>query len=196
MTGVTLTGAWMTPSTIVAVEIAGLDCGDFSIAADGTITVPWGSDPDGLLTPAYLNAVSSKDAFNPALSKIEVSDGTETLTVYVPVLMGYSYASAGKTLRTLRSPTGGTLGETRRAHWIGVLFQSAQGVSLGGSSLLQVTFTDQAGNANTSDILFSGAFATPIDDDYGFDGTISWQITRPYPCTVVSVNTFIETQER
>jgi len=37
---------------------AGLDCGDY-LVADGFITVPFGSDPDGEFTAAYLQAVSN-----------------------------------------------------------------------------------------------------------------------------------------
>lgn len=38
----------------LSVMIGGLDCGDFTVAAGGTLTVPLGSDAGGLLTEAYL----------------------------------------------------------------------------------------------------------------------------------------------
>lgn len=42
-TGVVLTGLWYLVGETVAVWIAGLDVGDFTVANDGTITVPYGS---------------------------------------------------------------------------------------------------------------------------------------------------------
>jgi len=200
--GVTLSGAWTVPYASVAVEIAGLDCGNFVVGNDGTIFVPFGSDPDGLLTPGYLRSVSNRFSSDPSLAALVLTDSdSDTVTVYVQVVAGYVYSSTGTLLRPsaesqIKSGLGAGVGKTRRAHWAGVLFQSAQGVSMGGATLRDLILTDAGGTETTKSILFTGVLATPIDDDYGYDSGITWQITRPYPCTVVSVNTFIETSER
>lgn len=201
MTGLTLSGMWTIPNASVAVVIAGLDCGTFSVALDGTVTVPWGSDPDGLLQPSYLIGVSAPLGSNPSLTPLTLSDGTYTNIVYVPVVIGYPYSSIGQLPRPMgeaqiKSPQGAGLGKTRRVHWVSALFQSAQGVLIGASSGREIQFSDSGENVSTHDHLFTGVWAQTIDDSYGFDGQVTWAINRPYPCTVVSLNTFLETQER
>lgn len=202
--GITLSGLWSIPGAVVGVMIAGLDCGNYLVGSDGTVTVPFGSDPDGLLTGGYLNSVSNAADNSPALTSLVLTDGnSNTLTVYVPIVMGYVYSSQGRVLRQLgeaqtKTPEGPALGKTRRTHWWSGLFQGAQGVSIGTSfsKLDPVIFTDSGGNALTHDTIFAGVIAVPLTDNYGFDSQLTWQITRPYACTIVSLGAFLETQER
>lgn len=200
--GLTITGGWQLINRSVAVMIAGLDCGNFVVAADGTLFVPFGSDPDGLFTPSYLNSVSDPRSTNPALVTFNITVGSDTITVYVPLLIGYAYASKGRLLRPgteqeTKTPQGPPLGKKRRTHRAAALLKGAQGISFTCDNNIfdLAKFTDAGGNVLTRDTLFSGVYRKEIDDNWSFDSMLSWQITRPYPCTIVALSGFIETNE-
>ena len=53
-TQITIYGLWHLYNTMVTAYIGGLDCGDYLVAVDGSIIVPYGSDVGKLMTPAYL----------------------------------------------------------------------------------------------------------------------------------------------
>ena len=204
--GVTFNGLWSLAGDSVAVVVAGLDCGNYTIGPAGTIFVPFGSDPDGLFTAGYLNSVSDNASPHPALTSFVVTNTAtgETITVYVPVVIGYPFVSKGQLLRPqteqqLRTPQGGGVGKTRRVHWYGALLKGAQGVSFGTDltgTLDAAPLIDGGGNILTKDTLFSGVLAAPLDDRPSFDGRIAWEISRPYPCTVVGLTSFLEVSER
>lgn len=50
-------GYWHLLGRTVSVFVAGLDCGDYVVASDGSVTVPFGAC-DGLFTLAYLESIS------------------------------------------------------------------------------------------------------------------------------------------
>lgn len=56
-TGVHLYGLWHLNGKTASVTVAGIDCGDFTIA-NGTTFVPYKSDVNGLFTPSYILAAS------------------------------------------------------------------------------------------------------------------------------------------
>jgi hypothetical protein len=56
---VVLSGFWPLVGLSVTAFIAGLNCGSYTVDATGSITVPYGSDPDGLFTQAYMLAYPS-----------------------------------------------------------------------------------------------------------------------------------------
>lgn len=58
--GVTLYGLWHLNGTTASVVIVGLDCGDHSVSA-GSMFVPFGSDPSGLFSAAYMAQHSGND---------------------------------------------------------------------------------------------------------------------------------------
>jgi len=201
--GVTLNGNWTVPNTPVDVSIAGLDCGTITTGVDGSLFVPFGADPDGLFTPSYLNSVSNSASTNPALTTISITNGAgDVLTVYVPVIIGFSYTSIGWCLRPTtegqtKSPMGGAVGKMRRMSRMGAELLNAQGVSFGNKhgNADAVVFRDAGLNTTTKDILFNGIIQQPIRDTSGYDSQLYWEITRPYPCTVVSVTSFLEVEE-
>lgn len=87
-TGLTIYGAYQWAGGTVSAWIGGLDCGDFTVAADGSIFVPFGSDPDGILTNTYLQTLNGQDF-------------GENTTAYL----------SSVTTTPARSPTGGTIGQ-------------------------------------------------------------------------------------
>lgn len=202
--GVTINGNWSAPGASMAVVIAGLDCGNFTVGTDGSIFVPFGSDPNGLMTAGYLNSVSDPDSTNPSVVPITVTNGSgDTLTAYVPILVGYTYTSQGMPLRPVlddqvKTPQGPGLGKTRRAHWLGALLTNAQGISFISTTgvALPAQLTDGGENLLTNDTLFSGVYAAPIDDNSSYDGIVGWIFTRPYPGVVNALTGFLETSER
>lgn len=191
--------------TKVSAFIGGLDCGDYTVDDNGTITVPFGSDPNGLFNVSYLASISQAGAYGDFEAEFTFTNaGGDSITVNVPVVIGFSYTSTGKMLRPAtadqgKSAQGPLLGKTRRNHQFAVLLLNSQGVSFGSGDLSDVRladFRDAAENKLTMDTVYTGVYHDALDDDYSFEGGIGWQISRPYPCTVTAVAGFMETSER
>jgi len=123
---------------------------------------------------------------------------------YGPFTVGYTYTSQGQILRPLApaetgAQNGPALGKTRRIHQHAALLQDTQGIYFGSDfSHLNVSPLYSAGGTVplTPLQLKSGVVWTTVDDAYSFDGMLCWQITRPYPATVLSVESFLHTQDR
>ena len=219
-TDITITGLYHLQGQTVTAVICGLDCGDYVVSSDGMkngipdttvggkIVVPIGSDPNGLLSGAYLKQfdVGPYDTvtYGDATTPISIFDGNSTGTFYVPVVIGFSYVTIGKTLRPAtadegKSPLGPLLAKTRRNHMFGAITLNAQGVQFGTGDLSQAVlaaFRDDGGNVLTMDTLFTGVHWDTIADDYSFEGGVGWMLTRPYPCTMTAIGGFMETAER
>lgn len=231
MMGITLYGFWsayyggVTPGTL-SVFLGGLDCGDYTVQTDGSITVPYGSDPDGILTAAYLQSISSQTAYGALTTALDVTISSALVRVYVPLVVGYNYVSAGETVRPLttvddQSPKPYAPGKTRRVHMFGALLQGAIGNPLGLVNATQTTPSGpqplgglqfRSGSVNSTwfpaqlrylneapynyETLYNGVHWDTIDGDENLDGVVSWQMTRPYPVTVCSIAAYIETAER
>lgn len=121
----------------------------------------------------------------------------------VPAAIGFGYSSKGQILRAIHpqeagAQNGPALGKTRRTHQVSFLFQQAQGVQYGTdfSVLRPALFTSDGGVPYTATSLFSGVFWDGMDDSYGFDSMICWEIDRPYPATVCAISAFLHTQDR
>ena len=200
--GLTITGGWQLTNRPCAIMIAGLDCGNFIIKNDGTAFVPFGADPDGLLTPSYLNSVSDPNSTNPALVSFNITVGSDTITVYVPVLIGYVYVSQGQTLRAktetvTKSPTGGATGKLRIVQNYAASLVNTVGLQVGTlfSNTQPMPFKQPNQTALTHDQMFSGVIFSGLNDSHTYDGQLCWQVTRPYPCTIVSLNAYIDFEE-
>src|SRR5579859_4275351 len=197
--GVTITGGWQLTQRFVGVVIAGLDCGNFVVAADGTIFVPYGSDPDGLLTPSYLNAVSDPRSTNAALVSFSITVGSDTITVYVPVLIGYVYVSQGQTLRpktepVTKNPTGGVTGMKRRIYGWGASLTNTVGLQVGTtfSNTQPMPFYDLNQTNFTRDQMYTGIVFSAANDSDSYDGQLCFQVTRPYPCTINTLTAYMD----
>lgn len=188
----------------VAVFCVGLDCGDFTVSASGTVTVPFQSDPDDLFTLARIQSVDAEDVdWGPLACDISIFIDPTTVTYTVPCAIGFAYTTRGKVLPPramddVRSPLGTGLGKTNRPHQYAALVDSAIGVSFG------TDFDDlraaQFVNLDTSAVLnsatmFSGVHWATIDGGSSMDGSICWEISRPYPATIVALTGFIMTAE-
>lgn len=121
----------------------------------------------------------------------------------VPVAIGYTYTSQGQILRAIApqesgAQNGPALGKTRRAHMFSALLQGAQGIKfgtiLGATRAAQLRSKGNVPYPLTS--LFSGVHWDTLEDEYGYDSMVCWEITRPYPATVCTLGAFLHTQDR
>lgn len=175
---VTLNGLWHLNDKLVTVFAGGLDLGDYTVE-DGSIELTIGIVA-GFTLPYVM------------------SFGGE-----MPTVVGFTYTSQGQQLRPISmADTGAQAGpgfaKNRRNHQFGVLLESTKGISFG-TDLAKVKtakLTTKGGTPLTALELKSGIHTEPMDDDSGYDGMICWQITRPYPATVVMLGGFIATQDK
>lgn len=261
----------------VTAWVAGLDCGDYVVDSVGSITVPMGSDPDGLLTAQYLydlysansttlyisaatasgvvlpisltqginigsivkgtniaanslvigasdnlsltlnNAITGALAvgdtiscgpFYPPWVYASIYVGGAAVPMTIPAVIGFPYASRGQTLRPaaeseIKSSRGSGLGKIRSVPEIAALLDKTAGISFGSdpNNLIAATLRGGGGAGGDSvplatSALFSGVYRDTFQDDEAFDGEICWEITRPYPATVVSITGFVKLEER
>jgi len=208
-TDIIFQGLYYAVGYTASVSCCGLDCGDYVVDANGDVTVPIDSDPDGNFNGPYLVQFDvgpfDKLTYGDQTTRIDLSDGVGGIqTIYVPVVIGFTYPSWGAGLRAVgedqtKSPKGPGLGETRITHWFSALVSSSQGLSFGttnAGSFYPAAFTDQSNIKLKMNTLFSGVWASPIEDGPSFDGMIAWSVSRPYAATVVALSGFIETSER
>lgn len=196
----------------VTAWIAGLDCGDHVVSATGSITIPYGSDPDGLLTEAYLQGVSNTGGWL-YTAPIDVTIGGVLTRVNVPCAVGATFTSQGRRLPSLaqedsRTTTGPALGMTKREHaytllvvnTIGASAVATAGLTIGGSFdhqqpvIFQVSPEDQTRLSTVQ--MKTGWHEDVLDATYTIEGGIAWQMTRPYPATIAAVSGFGKTEER
>lgn len=121
----------------------------------------------------------------------------------VPAAVGTTFTSQGQRLRGLEpgetgARNGPALGKTRRNHRTAFLFLNTAGIKFGTlfTKLKTAMFKSLGGNPNAANQLYSGIFSDTVTDDYSYDGMLAWQITRPYPATVLSNEGFLDTQDR
>jgi len=210
MTGIVFTGLWYAVGKTLSVWLAGLDCGDHVVASNGTLTVPYQSDPDGLMTPTYLLAVNNQPAPNtwrnvlPEIAAdIVVTIGGMPTGLILPCVVGYNYPSQGQIVRPnapdeAKTTQGAAQGVTRRTYMYSAQLIDTIGVQFGTdfSHMYTASLSDSAGRRLNSATGFTGIHWDTLDADYDFDNMLCWTTTRPMPCTVVSVEGFMEVTER
>jgi hypothetical protein len=180
--GLTLNGLWSLNGQTVTAWLAGLDCGDYTVA-NGSITVPYGDGiaagtAGGLFTAAAWNA-------NPI------------------ALVGFTYTSQGQIVR-VHAPqesgarSGPALGKKRRHHYFMALLEGTQGVSFGtdfATNLLPAIFRYDGGKVYPINQQFSGVWRDAVRNDYDFDGMLCWEVTRPYICNIAAIGGALQTQD-
>lgn len=189
----------------VSVMIGGLDCGDLVVAANGSVTIPYGSDPEGLLTVAYLTSISDIGGYGDLETRIKIVHEDLTVTnVYVPVVVGYAYTSRGQLLRPvsqedLKTPKGPGTGKLRRVFKFSVFLWNAAKVKFGTDfdhlQEQKLTYGDRSTKL-PSNVPFTGIHEATVDDKNSFDGQLAWEVTRPFPLGVVSSTAFTNSEDR
>jgi hypothetical protein len=192
-------GLWHLNGKKVTVSCGGVDLGDFTVAS-GSVTVPIDSDIAGLFTTSYLQSISSTTAYGAAATLIDGPAGRIT----VPAVVGFTYTSQGQIVRPdaadqTRSQLGPGLGKQRRLHSFGALLAGTQGIFFGTdfSHLHLAQFKSPGGTKPLTLLqLFNGVYSSTVDDSWGTDSMLCWQVVRPYPAALVAVDGFLSTTDR
>jgi hypothetical protein len=195
--GLTINGLWHLNGKIVQVFAGGLDCGDrgpgttgftdFTVA-NGSVFVPYG---DGI------GAGSGRGLFTAAFA---------AALPLTEIVVGFTFTSQGQLVRPIMpaetgARNGPALAKVHRTHRSGALLSSTLGISFGtnftvsGQLTARFTLADQQTNIAPL-TTFSGVFAAEIFDQYSYDSMICWQITRPWPATVVAIAGNLQTQDQ
>lgn len=121
----------------------------------------------------------------------------------VPAAIGYTYTTQGQILRAIAAQEAGAangpaLGKTRRSHMAAFLMHGAQGVEVGTvfGNTRPAIFRSPGGTTLPLTTLFSGTYQTTVEDDYSFDSMLCWEVTRPYPATMLAIGPNLHTQDR
>jgi hypothetical protein len=216
-TQITIYGLWHLEGQTVTAYIGGLDCGDYTVAVDGSIIVPYGV-ANGLFTPGYLQVLSGTYGGSNHDVTFNVDSGGGPVSVTVPVLCGLNYTSQGQLVRPMQAAdlklqTGIGLGATRRGFEYSLLVQNCVTLQVGtdlstaaigtvdtDTTLSTAQFTSDGGRtpelALNATQPFSGVHWGTLQDDYTFDGMLAWQIARPSPGSVLAAAIYLNDEDR
>lgn len=174
-----------------------------SLTSYGTYSQSTGTVPNyiGTYLPAHSNAYSNK------WNRIYFGNTFSSSKVYteysVPASIGFTYTSQGQLLRPDFGNDGGAqngpaFGKTRRLHRFSAAWYRTRGVSMGTvfGKLLTEPLHDPGKSTIDAPTLYSGTISYTVTNDYSFNGQIAWEITRPYPATLLALGGFIETTDR
>lgn len=154
-------------------------------------------------SPTLLN--SSPTSWGSSWSRLYINTtyATGYMQYTIPACIGTTYTSQGQLLRPVApDQTGARNGpgfaKTRRSHQFGVLLNNSQGVSFGSdfTNLYPAHFVDASNTAYANNVLYSGMWWNVLEDSYSWDSMPTWQVTRPYPCTMLAYGAFLQTQDR
>lgn len=192
--GITFYGLWHLNGETVSAWIGGLDCGDATVN-NGSMFVPFGE----VFTLAYLQSIAGTGYGTMAVT-------LDSPAIQFPAVVGFTYTSQGQILRPLAAADVGTqngpaFAKTRRNHQLGVLITAAinGAIRFGGSltkTMRPLNAKSPGGTPVPLTELYSGLYWGTVEDDYGFDGMLCWEITRPVPATIASIGGFVHGQDR
>lgn len=192
--GVMLNGLSHLNGKTVQVFAGGLDCGylgeqkpfsDF-VVTNGSIFIPWGDGISsgsgaGLFTADFLRSLS--------LSQIVV---------------GFTYTSQGQLVRPMAQAdtgarNGPAFGKLGRAHRYALKLVNTLGLTIGANFARKMYGANFKQNNNSPLpplTMFNGTSQDTLQDDYTYDDSLCWQVTRPYPASVVIAGTNRATQDQ
>lgn len=201
-TTLTIYGAGHLATSTVALVIGGVYCGTKTVAADGSVSFTYGSDPNGIVTAAYL-------VTNFATAEGSVQDTsfivftTVYTTVTVPILIGLPFTATGRLLRPVtqeatHSDNGPGLGKLRRANSVAMLVPEVHAdlqVGMSTTNLDAVTLSSDGRGTlelvNDADEPFTGVLVIPVlDDAPSYDTQFTWQSAQPYRLNVSLISLF------
>jgi len=125
------------------------------------------------------------------------------MTYSVPMSVGATYTSRGQLLRPdygvdAGAQNGPAFGKLRRIHKWAAAFWKSRGVSLGTvfGKLFPVALRTPGKTVVLAPTLYSGVISDTIQCDDSYDAQIAWEITRPYPVTILAVGGYISTADK
>lgn len=213
----TLTGTAVSSQSVFSTQVGGCQAYDdhtnqmvfflssYTNTGGGPVNV--GSTPSSF-SNEY--AMFRTDAFTPPPPTVPPTN------YFGPFLAGTAFVSRGQILRRLDPQESGArdgpaLAKTRRTHMYGMLVANTgvgtgPGTANGGGSLnVGTVFGDlypaQFRMADDQTLIpvtqmAQGVFTDALQNDYTFDSMLAWEVTRPYPATVLAVTQFLHTQDR
>lgn len=178
---VVINGLWHLNGKTVTVFAGTLDCGDWPVS-NGSVTVP-----------CYPNSAQTNTGFTTAF--VDAYSGT------MPIIVGFTYTSQGQLHRPVEaqetgSPIGPTLGQRRHVARFAAYMIATQGISFGTSfsNLHAFTFKSNGNIPYASNQLFTGVgYRDSLADSWSYDGMICWQISRPWPACIGTIEGEINT---
>jgi hypothetical protein len=188
----------------VQVMVGGLDAGDYVVDANGSVVVPFGADPDGLLTPGYLSGISGS-GYGEAAATLNITQDSLTYTFTVPIVVGLACPAKGQIVRSVAAQEaegtkGPSLGNTRRTANIAVLLSNSVAPSFGTDfvNMEQAQFTGYPKDMTplTAAQPFSGVYQNSLVDDYSFDSMLAYKVERPYPLTITAIAGFMDVEDK
>lgn len=168
-----LSGLWAHNGKTVSVWSNGYDCGDVAVA-NGQCNIRMDQVP------------------------------AAAFTAPITCVVGFTYTSQGQLVRPATPAESGAklgpaLGAKRRTdHVKAQLYKAGLALQFGtdfAPARLKSAKLQTAGGAPLpGNTLFSGVHWDNIVDPYSYDSMLAWQITRPYPATIVSIGANLSTQ--
>jgi hypothetical protein len=210
-TEVQLWGLYHLTGTTVSVYIDGWDCGDFTVATDGSVTVPlFGTTLGGVVGEAVLaTLISDNGDYGEQTTPLVLHNATVTHNTSVPIVIGAPFVAQGQRVRGDLPADVGTeretsLGISRRTHFFAMLVKNGVNVNVGTSltpspagDMILCQFADP-GTRLPVQTGFDGVWRETFDDPgaENYDSMLCWQADRPYPFTLMSVSQFTAASEQ
>ena len=178
--GLVLNGLWDHNGKTVTAFIAGLDCGDYTVAS-GSITVPYG---DGI------SGGTGSGLFTQAL--------VQSFPV-LPAIVGFTYNSDGQLVRPIAPAEVGTqagpgFAKLGREHYAAALLYGCVNGSISfGTDFVTLDpakLTDAADNPYPVNQLWNGIWRDQVESIIDFDNMIAFRVSRPFPAFIMAVGGF------
>jgi hypothetical protein len=194
--GIRFHGLWHLNGKKVTAWIGGIDCGEYTVTG-GYIDVSYGAVAAFTFRALHALSTNGEDYGDLACS---IDAGKLT----VPAVVGFSYRTRGQILRPASPDDTGArngpgFGKLCRAHEYGALLRGTQGISFGTdfARMRPANFrTEGGGTALTKQELFSGLHTDILEDKYTYESQLCWEVTRPYPATVLAIGGYLQTQDK
>jgi hypothetical protein len=199
--------------TTVSVQMLGQDCGDFTVASDGSVKVPLqGTTFAGSTGVVKLtDIVTYSGVYDIQQSTpLHLTIANVSTFLNIPIVIGRAFVSQGQRLRAataedIRSPTGPALGKVRRTHQFAALVVDAVKVQFGTSltptplgnmdyAVMQLQ-GDQGGTLGVGQT-YTGVYRGTVEAPGDFDDMFCWQVDRPWPFTITAVSSFLVSEDR
>lgn len=180
--GVTFTGFFHLAGKTVSVFAGGLDLGDWTVASNGTIFVPFypaGGQKNALYTSAFVATFSGA----------------------MPAVAGFTFTTQGQLVDPIDPGQDGArngpgFGKIKRTNKVLAKLVNTVGIYFGTdrakwnlAKLATKGMTKLAQN-----VMFTGVYKDNVQDAAeGMESAVAFQITRPYPATVANLGGMIET---
>jgi hypothetical protein len=192
--GLTINGLWHLNGKTVQVWAGGLDCGD---QGPGTIGFTDFTVTNGSVFIPYGDGISGGAGAGQFTANYFTS-----ITPF-PIAIGFTFTSQGRLVRPISQAdtgarNGPAFGKLSRAHRYALQLVNTLGLSVGSTfaKMIPANFKQTNNTPLLPLTTFSGISQETLPDDYAYDHGLCWQVTRPYPATVVAAGVNMQTMDQ